>query len=73
METKRLVFARFYFLSNEELLDILSNSKNVLAVQPYLMKCFTNVSKLDFDLKQRSPLPILGVYCEEKEYLELAK
>lgn len=33
LETKRLVFARFYFLSNEDLLDILANNKNPNAIQ----------------------------------------
>nr|XP_029531899.1 dynein heavy chain 14, axonemal [Oncorhynchus nerka] len=32
-ESKRSVFARFYFLSNEELLDVLSQSKNPNAIQ----------------------------------------
>jgi dynein heavy chain len=29
METKRKAFPRFYFLSNDELIDILANSQNM--------------------------------------------
>eukprot|EP00898_Chlorokybus_atmophyticus_P006606 jgi/Chlat1/6947/Chrsp52S06617 len=72
LETKRMAFPRFYFLSNDELLEILAQTRNVQAVQPHMSKCFDGIKSLDFGDDPKS-IDILAMVSGEGERVGLGK
>lgn len=47
LETQRQAFARFYFVGDEDLLEIIGNSKNVTNIQKFFSKMFAGINFIE--------------------------
>lgn len=71
LETKRMAFPRFYFLSNDELLEIMSQTRDPHAVQPHMSKCFDAIKRIKFG-EGRHGHDILGFLDPSGEVVPLS-
>ncbi|TPX33478.1 hypothetical protein SmJEL517_g03633 [Synchytrium microbalum] len=71
LETKRLAFPRFYFVSASDLLDILAKGNIPHEVAVHLPKLFDNIARLQFEkMEGGDPSKIaIGMYSKEDEYV----
>ena len=69
LETKRRFFPRFYFLSDEELLEILAQTKDPETVQKHINKCFEAINALEFLNGEE----VVAMISAEKEKIKFNK
>lgn len=84
LESKRVVFPRFNFLANDELLELIAQARNPRAVQPYMNKCFDAIWRIRFenddeegkplqsaiDGKYSTPTDVIAMISPEREIVK---
>ncbi|KAL3091292.1 hypothetical protein niasHT_027106 [Heterodera trifolii] len=60
LERERNSFPRFYFVGDEDLLEILGNSKDLMPVQKHLKKLFAGIMAVEFNEQSRTISAIIS-------------
>ncbi|VBB28797.1 unnamed protein product, partial [Acanthocheilonema viteae] len=70
LERERNSFPRFYFVGDEDLLEIMGNSKDITRVQKHLKKMFAGISAVDVE---KDNTLITAISSREGERVQLMK
>ncbi|XP_044760955.1 dynein axonemal heavy chain 8-like isoform X2 [Coccinella septempunctata] len=71
LESKRLLFPRFFFISDPVLLEILGQSSDPTSIRPHLLSLFDAVASVDFDEKR--PDCIINMKSDNGEIVTFEK
>ncbi|CAI5758795.1 unnamed protein product [Candida verbasci] len=67
LEKQREFFPRFYFIGDEDLLELIGRSHDYSTINKHVKKMFSGIDEIEFD---RDASLIVGVISAEGEYLE---
>uniref|UniRef100_A0AAG5D7L6 AAA+ ATPase domain-containing protein n=1 Tax=Anopheles atroparvus TaxID=41427 RepID=A0AAG5D7L6_ANOAO len=70
LESKRLLFPRFFFISDPVLLEILGQSSDPTSIQAHLLSIFDAVARVEFD--EKTPGKIVALCSDNGERVPLA-
>jgi len=73
LERQRSEFARFYFVGDEDLLEIIGNSKEVAVVQRHLPKMYAGIQLLSLETNANNQSEIVGMTSREAESVPFVK
>ncbi len=69
LELQRMYFPRFFFLSNDELIEIVNASSDIRRVEPHLVKCFEGIRRLHYTASNY----VAGMVSSEGEVVKFYK
>lgn len=70
LEEKRQKFSRFYFIGDDDLLEILGQAQNPLVIQTHLKKLFSGIYKVEFNKENTQ---IKSMISSQGEYVLLSQ
>ena len=73
LDKKRIEFPRFYFLSNDELLQLFAQSMNLDEVNRHINKCFDNVKTFEYNIQLGNDPEVTALNSQEGEVLVFHK
>ncbi|CUM64243.1 uncharacterized protein PRCAT00001838001 [Priceomyces carsonii] len=68
LEKQRELFPRFYFIGNEDLLEIIGSSTDITRINKHFQKMFSGISSIEYSKKDSS---IISITSEQGETLRL--